>query len=166
MKHRAVGRAIGMVAVALGWLAGPAAAEEPVVNAPLVDATDAEGLASLIRGLGYRATVEKDGVGDPMIMSSAGGTDFAIYFYGCTDGADCKWLLFKVGYDLDDGTTGESINAWNAETIFGRAYLDDEADPWLEMSVNMDGGVSRANFEDSFDWWEVILSGFEDHIDF
>ncbi len=30
----------------------------------------------------------------------------------------------------------------------------------------MAGGVSRANFEDTYDWWEVIQSGFEEHIGF
>src|SRR5690606_34922028 len=106
------------------------------------------------------------GVGDPMIRSSAGGTEFAIYFYGCTDNVACKFVLFKVGFDLVNGTTDNVVNQWNANALFGRAYLDDEADPWLEMSVNLDGGVSRANFEDSYDWWEVILDGFEDHIGF
>lgn len=161
-----------MKAGALSWvtvfalgLAGSAGGAE-LASEPLMDATDAEKMASVIRGLGYRAVVETDGIGDPMIMSSASGTDFAIYFYGCTDNANCKWVLFKVGYDLENGTTADTINRWNADTLFGRAYLDDEADPWLEMSVNMDGGVSRANFEDTYDWWEVILDGFESHIGF
>lgn len=157
---------LGMVAAAAAALAfvGSAGAAEPLAGS--LDAKDPEKLASVIRGLGYRATVEQDSVGDPMIRSSASGTDFAIYFFGCTGNVDCKWLLFKVGYDLANGTTTEAINQWNAETLFGRAYLDDEADPWLEMSVSMDGGVSRANFEDTYDWWEVIMNGFEDHIDF
>lgn len=138
----------------------------PGLHAETLDATDPARLVSVIRELGYQAVLETDSVGDPLIKSSVGGTDFAIYFYGCTAGQSCKSLLFKVGYDLADGITLGTIEDWNEATLFGRAYLDDEADPWLEMAVNMDGGISRYNFEDNYDWWDVIVDGFEDQIDF
>ena len=132
----------------------------------LIDATDPGRIATAILSLGYRAKLGEDGVGDPMITSSVGGLDFNIYFYGCTDHSACKRLLFKIGYDLADGTTWEVINDWNASKLFGRAYTDDESDPWLEMPVNLDGGVSQFNFEDTFDWWQVIVAEFQEHIDF
>jgi hypothetical protein len=143
-------------------LAHPAAAAE------LVDASEPETLVAIIQELGYRAKLETDGLGDPLIVSSVGGTEFSIQFYGCNEltHAACKLLLFKVGYDLDEGTTHAVINEWNATKLVGRAYLDDESDPWFEMPVNMDGGISRPNFEDTFDWWEVSIEGFEDHIGF
>lgn len=133
---------------------------------PFVDATNPGQLASIIQDLGYRAAVDVDGIGDPMIRSSAEGIEFVIYFYNCTDNAACKFVLFRAGFDLVNGTTDDVVNEWNANALFGRAYLDDEADPWLEMSVNLDGGVSRANFEDSYHWWTVVLGGFKDHIEF
>ena len=132
----------------------------------VVDATEPKNLVDVIQDLGYRARLETDSVGDPKISTSVSGTDTTILFFGCTDNRDCSLLLFKVGYDLKDGTTLAAVNRWNAEKLFGRAYLDDEDDPWLEMPVNLLGGVSRANFEDTFDWWEVIVGEFEDHIDF
>jgi hypothetical protein len=101
-----------------------------------------------------------------MIESSVGGTDITILFFGCEDNANCKSLLFKVGYDLEDGTTLQVVNAWNAENLFGRAYLDEEQDPWIEMPVNLFEGVTRENFEDTFDWWDVVVGQFEDHINF
>lgn len=140
-------------------LAAPLAAQQ-------VDATDPGRLAQIIQNLGYKARVETDSIGDPMLASSAGGTDFSIYFYGCSDNVACKSVLFKVGYDLSAGTTLENVNEWNETSLFGRAYLDDDMDPWLEMAVNLDGGVSQANFEDTYDWWEVIIQQFEEHIDF
>ena len=130
----------------------------------IVDATEPEKLASLIRDFGYRATVEQDDAGDPMIRSSAGGSDFLIYFYGCDGGEQCRTVLFQAGYDLESGTTGEVIEDWNENVLFGRAYLDEEADPWIEMPVNLFGGVNRENFADTFDWWETVLEGFERHI--
>ena len=145
-------------AVVLGY-ATPALAQT-------IDATNPAKLASVIQDVGYRATLDVDGAGDPMIRSKAGGTDFQIYFYGCDDGAECKWLLFKVGYDLPGGTTLATVNQWNANTLFGRAYLDDEDDPWLEMGVTLDGGVTQQNFADVVDWWDVVRREFEEHIDF
>jgi len=155
--HMRIGLAL---AAALAWPHAAAAQSD------LVDATDPQRLASLIQGLGYRAQVDVDGVGDPLLISSVGGSNFRIYFYGCTDNKGCKSLLYKIGYDLTDGTTLDVVNGWNSDKLFGRAYLDDENDPWLELSVNMAGGVSQFNFEDTFDWWEVIIGEFEDYIDF
>lgn len=148
-----------VVSVACAALAPPLWAEN-------VDATDPAKLAAVIQQLGYRAVLDKDGVGDPLIRSAAAGVDFVIYFYGCENAARCRSVLFKVGFDLAQGAALESIEAWNEKTLFGRAYIDDEADPWLEMSVNLFGGVSRENFEDTYDWWEVILEDFEKHIGF
>ena len=117
--------------------------------------------------MGYRArlVIEEDSY--PTIISSVGGTEFVIQFQTCEDVySKCRVLLFKVGYDLAEGTTFETVDAFNEQTMMGRAYLDDENDPWLELAVNLYGGVTRKNFEDTFDWWEVIASDFEEHIGF
>jgi len=134
----------------------------------LIDATDPEALVSVFQDLGYRAKLDVDSAGDPIIYSSVGGTDYALQFFGCSDDTNdqCTLLLFKVGYDLAEGTTFEAVNAWNHDNIVGQAHLDDVNDPWLSWAVNMHGGVSRKNFEDSIDWWEVIVSDFEKHIDY
>jgi len=147
------------VAACAALLALPASAET-------LDATNPRKLVEVIQDLGYRARLETDGVGDPMIISSAAGAEFRIYFYGCSRGKDCTTLLFKAGFDLIMGTTLETVDAWNEGALLGRAYLDDEDDPWIELGVNMKGGVSRSNFEVTFGRWESILSDFQRHIDF
>lgn len=134
----------------------------------IVDASDPQKLVSIIRDLGYRAELETDEVGDPLIRSSVGGTRFAIVFYGCDaeHHDDCSLLLYKVGYDLADGIELEAINRWNATQLIGRAYRDDVGDPWLELAWNLSGGVSASNFESTFEWWEVSVAKFETHIGF
>ena len=133
----------------------------------LVDATNPEGMISIIQDLGYRAKLDVDNTGDPIIHSSVGGTEFSLQFFGCTEDNNdqCKMLLYKVGYDLDEGSDLKAVNSWNEMTLVARAYLDDESDPWLEWAINMYGGVSRQNFEDTFNWWEIALANFEDHLD-
>lgn len=133
----------------------------------IIDATDPEQIAATIRDLGYKARTDMEDDAYPAVFSSVGGTDFAIQFQTCDNGySECRVLLFKVGYDLDDGTSLAAVNAFNEQTLIGRAYLDDENDPWLEWAVNLYGGVTRKNFEDTFDWWEIIVAQFEEHIGF
>ena len=134
----------------------------------LVDATDPGKLVSIIRALGHSAELEADEVGDPLIRAEVGGTRFAIVFYGCDESRhdNCHFLLYRVGYDLADGTALDVVNRWNATQLVGRAYLDEVNDPWLEMAWNLRGGVSASNFESTLEWWKVSVGKFERHIDF
>ncbi len=144
------------------WSPTTAAADK---GAQIVDGTDPAALVNIIQDLGYRATLEVDGEGDPLIRSSVGGTQFALVFYGCSEQNDgCQILLFKAGYELNDKVGMDVINQWNATRLFGRAYLDDVSDPWLELVLNMQGGVTRAQFEKTFEWWETSVGEFEDEI--
>ena len=100
-----------------------------------------------------------------MIRSSVGGTRFSLVFYGCTDRHDaCEIVLFKAGWELKRKVGMEVINRWNATRLFGRAYLDDVMDPWIELVLNLRGGVTRAQFESTFEWWEHSIGEFEDEI--
>ena len=131
----------------------------------IVDGSDPDALVSIIQNLGYRARLEVDGDGDPMIRSSVGGTEFALVFYGCSDSHDqCQILLFKAGYELKRKVGLDLINEWNATRLFGRAYLDDVDDPWLELVLNVRGGVTREQFEKTFEWWESSVGEFEKEI--
>ena len=134
-------------------------------DSEIVDGTNPEQLVNIIQELGYRARLEIDGDGDPMIRSSVGGTQFAVVFYGCSDSHDqCQILLFKAGYELNDKVGIDIINQWNATRLFGRAYLDEVNDPWIELVLNVHGGVTRKQFENTFEWWESSVGEFEDEI--
>lgn len=140
-------------------------AAEAQSRSKLLDATDPERIADAIRDLGYRAKLETEDDSNAAIYSSVGGTEFVIQFLSCDDGVkECRVLLFRAGYDLDEGTTLEVVEEFNEQTLIGRAFLDDENDPWIEFAVNLYGGVTRKNFGDTFDWWEVIVAEFENHI--
>jgi hypothetical protein len=131
----------------------------------IVDGSDPAALVNIIQDLGYRASLEVDGEGDPLIRSSVGGTEFALVFYGCSESHDnCQILLFRAGYELSDKIGMNVINQWNATRLFGRAYLDEVSDPWIELVLNVEGGVTRAQFEKTFEWWETSVGEFEDEI--
>jgi hypothetical protein len=49
---------------------------------------------------------------------------------------------------------------------FASAYLDDEGDPYLQMDINTEGGITQENFEKSLDLWQSLKGEFEKYIDF
>jgi hypothetical protein len=145
------------VAAALGIGLATASASD------LLDATDPEEIVNIARGYGA-ATLGTDNVGDPQITGRIGGNAYTIFFYGCTEGRDCTNLQFSSGWISDDVNLA-MINRWNREHRFSRAYLDDEDDPIIEMDVNLEFGVSRRNFDDTFGVWSAILSSFASYVD-
>lgn len=152
---------------AIGAIAAFAIAVSVGANAQtIVSAEDPAGLAAIVQGLGFQAKLEKDNAGDPVIRSSSSGVDFSIYFYDCKSNKRCKSLHFTAGYDLPDGTSLDAMQQWNAEKRFASAYLDEEGDPFLQMDVNTDGGITHENFEKWVDLWQSLKGEFEERIDF
>ncbi|MDD7909256.1 MULTISPECIES: YbjN domain-containing protein [Pseudovibrio] len=136
-----------------------------MASAKDINANDPIGMADAMRDLGYQAKLEKDHQGDPMIRSSVSGVRYSIYFYGCTEGKDCNGIQFSAVWDLENGIDMDSINTWNEERIVGKAYIDDERDPYLEYFVTTKGGLTEENFEDAVDWWRVAVGQFINHIE-
>lgn len=145
----------------------PAAPATPAAPASgLVAASDPQSVVDAMQRLGYAATLGADNVGDPLITGTILGSGYSVFFYGCAANADCQSLLFQVGYDLPDGWTLEAANEWNAGKILTDAYLDAEADPYLEYFVATSGGLNQENFAAVLDWWQVTMADFETTIGF
>ena len=79
---------------------------------------------------------------------------------------NCEYIDFQEGWDLKNGTTPDVIEQWNEDRVWGRAYIDTENDPWIDMPVNLKGGVTPENFDDTVSWWWSVIRDFEDHIGF
>lgn len=125
----------------------------------LIDATDPAKILEIAKGFGS-ASLEKDDGGDPRITGRIDGNKYGISFWGCTDGKDCEDIQFNAGWS-DTGATQEQMNEWNRTKRFGKAFLDSDGDPNLEMGVNINHGVSTENMEDTFKWWSSLLEGFK-----
>lgn len=127
-----------------------------------------QSIAQFLQAEGYKAKIDKDGDGDPMIRSGADGLNFFIYFYGCENHSRCKDVQFSVGFDTADGKgpSLEKINEWNHRWRFSRAFLDKENDPMLQMDVMFSGGeMSQQMFRENLDMWTDVLGKFKTHID-
>lgn len=135
----------------------PAAAPAQVVGDPRVI-----GLLMTEYGLPVAEDVNPDGT--PELHSRVDGIRFRVLFYGC-DPAGCATVQFSTGFDLDRPMALPRINDWNRDRRFGKAFLDADGDPFVEMDVNLYGdGIGRRNFDDTLDLWRQVLSDFRDHI--
>lgn len=150
--------------LAFALMAGPALAQMNTSNSTPLDGSNPDKLAAAIKGLGYTASVSTDAEGYPMIEGALDGSNYYIYFYGCDQTQGCNSIQFVSGYDLPDGMSMTDVNEWHRAKRFGRVELDDEMDPFITMPVNLDFGVSVQNFEDTFDYWTIVMREFEDFI--
>jgi len=141
------------------------AASSAAPAAEIVRAQDPESVVRAMQSAGYAAKLGTDKIGDPMITSGYSGTAFQILFYNCTNHRDCATVQFHVGFDLGKAPTLETMNEWNRTQRFGRAFLDKEQDPILEMDVDLDdGGLSHDLFVDNLEFWTSVMPKFEKHI--
>jgi hypothetical protein len=120
-------------------------------------------LASFARN-GFDVELTEDSEGEPLIKSTRSGEPFSVYFYSCSDNTDCGFIQFTTGWNMENGITLAKVDEWNATKVWGQAFRDDDKDPWLSMAVNHKGGVTVENFDDTVDWWKVVLREFEKHI--
>ena len=150
---RSLSAAACAAALSLAMPAAPAAGTE------LITAADVERIAEMAAGFGA-AEVETAPTGEPLILAEIEETRYAILFYGCTEGADCSDIQLVARWTAPPELGLEDVNRWNAQTRFANAWLDPEGDPVLEFAVNLKGGVSAENLQDSFDWWRLLIAGF------
>jgi hypothetical protein len=137
----------------------------PAGAAAMVRAQDPQSIVAAMQEAGYTAKLGVDKVGDPMITSGYSGTTFQVLFYNCTNHKDCATIQFHSGYDLKEKVSLEAVNEWNRTQRFGRAFLDKDNDPILEMDLDLDdGGVSPALFVDNLEFWTSVLPKFEQRI--
>lgn len=161
-KMKVIGR--WMVA-ALALMALTSAVQAETERAQVYTRLTGPEMQRIMQDLGYRAQLETDSVGDPLISSTTGGYKFRILFYDCDRGG-CNAIQFWAGFDTDEPGSIQRMNQWNADKRFGKAYIDDENDPIVEIHYNIAGGVTRENIEDMLEWWELVVGEFAEYIDF
>lgn len=135
------------------------AADENPCPADLICASKPETVVSGLQDAGFRAKLEKDKTGDPMISSEASGYEFEIYFYGCEKGQNCAELQFQTTFMAEADNTPDYANAWNTSKRFIQASVDQQK-LQLAYDISTVGGVNKANFTDTTQWWAAMLGEF------
>ena len=144
-------------------LSSPLLTVQSFAETKLVSAKDVDEVLNAARGFGS-ASLGTDSVNDPKITGRIEGIKYTMLFYGCNDNNEnCKSISLSAAWGGTDVTMSD-INDWNRVKRFGKAYLDSDGDPVLEMQINLDHGVSQANLEDTIDWWAISLARFKDEV--
>lgn len=133
------------------------------VSPGLVDGRRPDMVLAVAKGFGS-ADMDATDNGDPAISGRIQGIKYGVQFYGCTDHKECNNIQMFAFFD-SKGLSPKQMNAWNAETRFGKAYIDKDGDVAIEMNVNLGFGVSKKNLEDTFEWWMLVLQQFQKFLD-
>ena len=145
-------------ALAVGLSAfGPAA---PAL-AQTIDGSAVDDILSLAQSYG-EATLTTQGNGQPRIAGKVGAVPYQVFFLNCDSGT-CEDLNFYAGF-AGVKPTMDSMNAWNRDKRFGRAYLDGDLDAVIEYDINLEYGVAKDNLNAAFGVWSLVLGEFAGYV--
>ncbi len=139
----------------------------PALGQETVDAKNVDAILEIVRGYDSSAELGTQGNGDPKIMATtADGINYQVYFRNCTDNGDCEDIQFYAGFgfDADSKPAYETINEWNYTKRFGRAYLDGDQDPCLEMDLDLVVGVAPDYIDSTVALWQFVLAQYVEYI--
>jgi hypothetical protein len=161
---------LGAALLAVPLAGGPAAAQSKKVvpggggGSTQAAASDLDRIAGILQDMGYRAVPDSTS-SPPSIQSKFGGITTLIQLANCDEGTaqNCNIMRFHSGFDLEAGLDPKTVNTWNSDKYFGRAYLDDENDPHIDLVVSM-VGITDENIKGVVEWWDWAIGAFKDHI--
>ncbi len=93
------------------------------------------------------------------------GYEFAVNGANCSGGNCCTEFLLTIGFDLPNGYPLERINLWNARELAGRAYLDEDGDPFLDHVISVHSASDTGAFYEGLLLWLNALEDFDDFLD-
>ena len=114
-------------------------------------------VAAIFEAHSFSATIK----GEYEIAAEAWGYEFVVDGANCSGTERCTEFLFTVGFDLPDGFPLEQINVWNARELAGRAYLDEDGDPFLDHIVSVQSGRDTGAFYEGLILWLNALEDFD-----
>lgn len=139
------------------WIALPfAAAAALMVTASVSLAEETSGaisasvVASQLQALGYTAKINSDKSGDPRVKATVDGFAWDIFFYDCGSGPldqrGCASFQFYTGYTVPNDFPLQTINKWNTDKRFAKAYSyvkhDGKNDARIEVDVLIAGTLA------------------------
>lgn len=139
----------------LRWLTIAAVAlfaAAPVSAQQMRERITAEQLAGLLRDKGMEGQVNEKG----NVIVQANGSKVVYFISGQT---------MQAYFGLR-GTSANvnTVNEWNKTKRFGRAYIDAEGDPCVELDFDLEGGVSEDSIKVWFDTVNLIVKSFRQHV--
>jgi Putative bacterial sensory transduction regulator len=138
-------RWFAVAAVAL-VLAGPVSAQQTR------DRITAEQLTGLLRDKGLEGQVNERG---NVVVNTNGSK---IVFFISSQTLQAYFGLRGTSANVN------TINEWNKTKRFGRAYIDTDGDPCVELDYDLEGGVTDDSVKVWFDTVTAIVRSFRTHV--
>ncbi|NOZ32930.1 MAG: YbjN domain-containing protein [Alphaproteobacteria bacterium] len=139
-----------------------AALVAPAAAQTILNANDVDEIVNLARG--YGSATLSAGDGNPLIEGRIDGRAYNLIFLNCNDvGENCGDVRFFTNY-TNTNATFETMNQWNYDRRFAKAYLTPEGSAVLEWDMDLEFGVTRATMDAAFQIWQVFSVAFDDYI--
>jgi len=126
-----------------------------------VTSYEPESIVRAMQAAGYRASLVKSKSGRPMIESTAAGSKFNVFFFGCKGEIECNQIQIWSGFASKIKPTFEQINKWNQDKSFTKAMVDKDGDPEIALELWLADPVSDAYFRKMLDLWDGSLGDFK-----
>jgi hypothetical protein len=139
------------IAVTLAAVAA-LAAPLPAVAQELLTFADPDAILNAAKGFGS-ATLETDTDGNPLISGRIQGVKYNVYFYSCTNGADCLSVQLAAGYTGE--MPNDRVNEWNTSFRWVKLYSQNGAN--FAMDIMFSGGITPAALEEQFAMWDSFI---------
>jgi len=152
-----------MKRVLLGVLALVAFACAPASAKPLNGGVTPAEVVAVLAAAGVATEQSTDKDGDPQLKGTVESIIFFVRFYDCKAGR-CIATQFSAGFDFKEGKPLDLINSWNRTHRFGRAWLDDENDPYVQMDHDWERGGTTEAIANDFEIWRTLMREFPKYI--
>lgn len=162
-------RPLPLCAVALSALLlaapapGPAAAQTANLGG-MITGNDVDRIAEIARAYGPAERRFDDAEEGPWIRAEIDGIVYTITFLNCQNAANCTSVQFRAWWNSEGAHSVEQMNQWNRDRRFSAAYLDSRDNATIEFDVNLAGGVTAVNFDDTVQWWRAVLTEFRNSV--
>jgi hypothetical protein len=146
----------------MGKLLGLAAVLAVTLGAlPAHAGITAQEVARALEAKGRHATVGVDDDGDPKVTTTVDDVHLSVFFYGCDHTTRCTSITFQSAFHVDGGVPLEKVNSWNRDKRFLKTWLDKVNDPYCEMDVDAEEGLTPAQLVNAVTLWESHLAEYK-----
>ncbi|MGH6780707.1 MAG: YbjN domain-containing protein [Sphingomonadaceae bacterium] len=130
----------------------------------MVCASNPQSVVDGLQNAGFKAKLDKDSTGDPMVTSAASGYNFTVFFYECEKAASCASVQLNASFEADDQHSAGYANDWNRKKRFIQASVNDKKEVELRYDVTTIGGINQRNFKDVIEWWSSMLGEYSNFV--
>ena len=120
----------------------------PVAAQPIYTAATEALIRQVLAEMEINYEQNVDDNGDPIWRYTHNDIVATLVPYDPTVVGSYASLLFFAGWNTEGDFPLSAINEWNRTSRFGRAYVDDQGDPVVELDLLLAGGVTMQTIKE------------------